>query len=338
MGEERLSSPFPLPDDEGIENLLRPASFTEFVGQHKLTDNLLLYIQAAKKRKEPLDHVLLSGPPGLGKTTLARIIANELGVGFYQTSGPALARAGDLVGILSRLEEGDIFFIDEVHRLNIALEEYLYSAMEDYEVDVIIDQGPAARSIALTLRRFTLVGATTREGLLSAPLRSRFGIHGRLDYYPEEELREIVLRSAGILDLEVEDAAVCEMSRRARGTPRIANRILKRVRDVATVRDMDVISIETAREGLERLGIDKNGLDELDRRILESLVRHNGRAVGIKTIAASVSEEERTIEEVYEPYLLRQGFLIKTPRGRIPTETAFRALGKEPPEGGLFEG
>lgn len=331
MADDRFVSPENQPEEARAEQLLRPEKLEDFIGQTALKDNLGLYIQAAKKRREPLDHVLLSGAPGLGKTTLAHIMANELGAGFHQTSGPALQRAGDLVGLLSRLEEGDVLFIDEVHRLNPTLEEYLYTAMEDFMVDVVIDQGPAARSIRLTLKRFTLIGATTREGLLGAPFRARFGIPEKLDYYPVDDLKKIALRSAGILNSPIDDKAAYEIARRSRGTPRLVNRILRRVRDVATVNEQARITMETAREGLRRLGIDESGLDTLDRRILGLLIEHIGRAIGVKTIAAMVSEEERTIEEVYEPYLLQQGLIMKTARGRIPTPAAYKALGKNPP-------
>jgi Holliday junction DNA helicase RuvB len=329
--DDRLVSPESRPEDERTEQLLRPERLSDFVGQAALKENLALYIEAAHKRSEALDHVLLSGPPGLGKTTLARIIANELGAGFHQTSGPALQRPGDLVGLLSRLEEHDVLFIDEIHRLSPTLEEYLYTAMEDFMVDVVIDQGPAARSIRLTLKRFTLIGATTREGLLGAPFRARFGIPEKLDYYPADELKQIALRSARILNSPIEDAAAAEMARRARGTPRLVNRILRRVRDIATVKDEKKISLSTARDGLRRLGIDDLGLDPLDRRILSILIEHAPQPIGIKTIAAMLSEEEITIEEVYEPFLLQQGLILKTARGRVPTQAAYKALGKTPP-------
>ncbi|MBN1808735.1 MAG: Holliday junction branch migration DNA helicase RuvB [Planctomycetes bacterium] len=338
MPEERFVTPVNLPGEDPMEHILRPTILKEFIGQARLKDNLGLYIEAARKRHEALDHVLLSGAPGLGKTTLARIIANELGAEFHQTSGPALQRAGDLVGLLSRLNEFDILFIDEIHRLNPTLEEYLYTAMEDYMVDVVIDQGPAARSIRLTLKPFTLIGATTREGLLGPPFRGRFGIPEKLDYYPVGELKEIALRSAGILEARIEDEAAGEIAKRSRGTPRLVNRILRRVRDVATVQGTDSIDLEVARDGLKRLGIDEMGLDALDRRILGVLTADPDHPVGIKTIAAMVGEEERTIEEVYEPYLLQQGLLLKTARGRIPTPMAYLAAGKQPPDctPGLF--
>ena len=302
-------------------------------------ENLRVFMSAARERKESPDHILLSGMPGLGKTTLANLVSEEMGSGFRGTSGPVLERARDLVGILTELEEGDILFIDEVHRISRVVEEYLYSAMEDFQIDIIIDSGPNARSVKIHLPRFTLVAATTREGNLTAPFRARFGIQEKLEPYAEAEMVEILQRSARILDVPLEEGGAVALARRCRGTPRIANRYLRRVRDFAQVDRSSVIDRETAESALERLGVDSNGLDHLDRRILEVVGRNAGQPVGIKTIAVSVGEEERTIEDVYEPYLIRCGFLLKTPRGRVlgPDTDRLLALGYRSPSPGLFD-
>ena len=307
---------------------LRPKYFNEYIGQREAKDNLNIYIQATKQRSEALDHVLLYGPPGLGKTTLAGIIANELGVNFRITSGPAIEKAGDLAAILTNLDEHDVLFIDEIHRLSRSVEEVLYSAMEDYALDIIIGKGPSARSVRIDLPKFTLVGATTRAGALAAPLRDRFGIVSRLEYYKQEELEFIVTRAADILNIGIEQAGASEIARRSRGTPRIANRLLKRVRDFAQVVGDGVITADIADEALKRLHVDKMGLDRIDRRVLKCIIEnYDGGPVGIETIAAAVSEERDTIEDVYEPYLMQLGFLGRTPRGRVATKLAYDHLG-----------
>ena len=307
---------------------LRPKYFNEYIGQREAKDNLNIYIQAAKQRGEALDHVLLYGPPGLGKTTLAGIIANELGVNFRITSGPAIEKAGDLAAILTNLDEHDVLFIDEIHRLSRSVEEVLYSAMEDYALDIIIGKGPSARSVRIDLPKFTLVGATTRAGALAAPLRDRFGIVSRLEYYKQDELEFIVTRAAEILNIGIETAGASEIARRSRGTPRIANRLLKRVRDFAQVVGNGVITADIADEALKRLHVDKRGLDRIDRRVLKCIIdKYDGGPVGIETIAAAVSEERDTIEDVYEPYLMQLGFLGRTPRGRVATKLAYDHLG-----------
>lgn len=307
---------------------LRPKYFNEYIGQQEAKDNLNIYIQATKQRGEALDHVLLYGPPGLGKTTLAGIIANELGVNFRITSGPAIEKAGDLAAILTNLDEHDVLFIDEIHRLSRSVEEVLYSAMEDYALDIIIGKGPSARSVRIDLPKFTLVGATTRAGALAAPLRDRFGIVSRLEYYKQEELEFIVTRAADILNIGIEQAGASEIARRSRGTPRIANRLLKRVRDFAQVVGNGVITADIADEALKRLHVDKMGLDRIDRRVLKCIIEnYDGGPVGIETIAAAVSEERDTIEDVYEPYLMQLGFLGRTPRGRVATKLAYDHLG-----------
>ena len=307
---------------------LRPKYFNEYIGQREAKDNLNIYIQATKQRGEALDHVLLYGPPGLGKTTLAGIIANELGVNFRITAGPAIEKAGDLAAILTNLDEHDVLFIDEIHRLSRSVEEVLYSAMEDYALDIIIGKGPSARSVRIELPKFTLVGATTRAGALAAPLRDRFGIVSRLEYYKQEELEFIVTRAADILNIGIEQAGASEIARRSRGTPRIANRLLKRVRDFAQVVGNGVITADIADEALKRLHVDKMGLDRIDRRVLKCIIEnYDGGPVGIETIAAAVSEERDTIEDVYEPYLMQLGFLGRTPRGRVATKLAYDHLG-----------
>ena len=307
---------------------LRPKYFNEYIGQREAKDNLNIYIQAAKQRGEALDHVLLYGPPGLGKTTLAGIIANELGVNFRITSGPAIEKAGDLAAILTNLDEHDVLFIDEIHRLSRSVEEVLYSAMEDYALDIIIGKGPSARSVRIDLPKFTLVGATTRAGALAAPLRDRFGIVSRLEYYKQDELEFIVTRAAEILNIGIETAGASEIARRSRGTPRIANRLLKRVRDFAQVVGNGVITADIADEALKRLHVDKMGLDRIDRRVLKCIIEnYDGGPVGIETIAAAVSEERDTIEDVYEPYVMQLGFLGRTPRGRVATKLAYDHLG-----------
>jgi Holliday junction DNA helicase RuvB len=315
--------------DPELEKQLRPLSFDDFKGQQQVIDNLVVFVTAAKQRGESLDHVLLHGPPGLGKTTLASIISNELRVNLRVTSGPVLDKPGDLAGLLTNLEEGDVLFIDEIHRLSPVVEEYLYSAMEDYQIDIMIDKGPSARSVQLNLNKFTLIGATTRSGLLTSPLRARFGIKFHLEYYDHEILTGIVKRSAGILNIKIDDNAAVEIARRSRGTPRIANALLRRIRDFAQVKGSGRIDIEITRYGLNALNIDQYGLDEMDNRILSVVVnKFSGGPVGLNTIATAVGEESGTIEEVYEPFLIKEGFLKRTPRGREATEHAYKHLGK----------
>ena len=331
---ENLSS-----TEKEIEKVLRPLSFNDFTGQDKVVENLRVFVKAAEQRGEALDHVLLHGPPGLGKTTLANIIANELGVGFKVTSGPVLEKPGDLAGLLTNLEEGDVLFIDEIHRLSPVVEEYLYSAMEDYKIDIMIDTGPNARSVQIELNPFTLVGATTRTGLLTAPLRARFGISSRLEYYDAKLLSAIIKRSANIINVGIDDNAADEISRRSRGTPRITNALLRRVRDFAQVKGDGRINHEIAIFGLDALNVDKHGLDDMDNRILNAIIdKFKGGPVGLTTIATAVSEQAGTIEEVYEPFLIKEGFLMRTPRGREATEKAYQHLGKvkSPNQGNLF--
>lgn len=324
--------------EKDFENALRPLSFSDFSGQNKVVENLRVFVEAAKYRGEPLDHTLLHGPPGLGKTTLSNIIANELGVGFKITSGPVLDKPGDLAGILTSLKKNDVLFIDEIHRLSPVVEEYLYSAMEDYRIDIMIDKGPSARSIQIDLNPFTLVGATTRSGLLTAPLRARFGINLHLEYYDADILKRIIVRSASILKVPIADDAAIEIARRSRGTPRIANALLRRVRDFAQVKGNGSINLKIARIALEALNIDQYGLDEIDNKILTTIIdKFKGGPVGITTIATAIGEDAGTVEEVYEPFLIMEGFIKRTPRGREVTELAYEHLGRDPYKGNLMQ-
>ena len=336
MNEEIENNEF---DSEEFDQVLRPKGFTDFKGQDQIVDNLKVFIQAAKERNEALDHLLLHGPPGLGKTTLSHIVSNELEVGIISTSGPVLDKPADLAGLLTNLEERDVLFIDEIHRLNPIIEEYLYSAMEDYEIDIMIESGPNARSVKIKINPFTLIGATTRSGLLTAPLRARFGITSRLEYYNKSLLSEIINRSSSILDVSISKDASLEIAGRSRGTPRIANALLRRVRDFAQVKGDGRINKDITQVSLDSLNVDENGLDEMDNRILSAIIdKFKGGPVGLNTIATVVGEQSGTIEEVYEPYLIQEGYLMRTPRGRQATEKAFHHLGREKPsdQGSLF--
>lgn len=334
MREEVLTSEL-VEADEVDEVGLRPRTLDDFIGQVELKEHLSIILEAARRRAKAADHLLFAGPPGLGKTTLAGIVATEMDVRLHVTSGPALERGGDLASILSQLEEGDVLFIDEIHRLSRAVEEVLYPAMEDFQLDIVLGKGPAARSIRLDVPRFTLVGATTRTGLITGPLRDRFGLVARLEFYGDDELETIVTRAAGIVEVPIDPAGAAEIARRSRGTPRIANRLLRRVQDFAEVRGSGVIDRDSAREGLRVFGIDERGLDKVDRAILHSLCkRFGGRPVGLSTLAISVSEPTETIEDVYEPFLIQQGLLMRTPRGRVPTPAAWNHLGLEAPTDG----
>jgi Holliday junction DNA helicase RuvB len=339
MADRMISDVLTKPD-VALELTLRPSLFSEFTGQAKIKERLEICVEAARQRGEALDHILLSGPPGLGKTTLAHILAKSMGANLRSTSGPTIEKAGDLAGLLTNLEEGDVLFIDEIHRLQKTIEEYLYPAMEDFKLDIIIDQGPNARSVRLNLPRFTLIGATTRSGLLTAPLLTRFAVRERLDYYPAEDLQHIVVRSARLLQVQIEPAGALEIARRSRGTPRIANNLLRRVRDFAQVRSDGRVTGPIADQALAMLEIDQNGLDEMDKRILETIiVKFSGGPVGLGSLAVAVGEEPDTLEEVYEPYLIMEGYLNRTPQGRVATPLSFKKLGMQPATGkqpGLF--
>jgi Holliday junction DNA helicase RuvB len=328
MTEDRLISPARAAEDAQYEAGLRPRTLDEYIGQERVRENLQVAIAAARQRREPLDHVLLHGPPGLGKTTLAYVIANELGAAVRATSGPAIERPGDLVGIVSNLAAGEVLFIDEIHRMAAAVEEILYPALEDYEVDIVIGQGPSARTVKMRLEKFTLIGATTRTGLLTSPLRSRFGIVHRLEFYAPADLEEIVRRSAKILKVPIEDEASAEIAQRARGTPRIANRLLRRVRDYAQVRADGTITLDVARGGLKLLEVDERGFDDIDRKLLQTIIdKFGGGPVGLNTIAVAINEEKDAIEDIYEPFLIQIGFLDRTPRGRVATPRAYGYFG-----------
>ncbi len=333
MAERQIADILAKPDP-ALELTLRPSLFSEFTGQAKVKERLEISVQAAQQRGEPLDHILLNGPPGLGKTTLAHIIAKAMGANLKSTSGPTIEKAGDLAGLLTNLEAGDVLFIDEIHRLQKTIEEYLYPAMEDFKLDIIIDQGPNARSIRLNLPRFTLIGATTRSGLLTAPLLTRFPVRERVDYYQAEQLQQIVIRSARLLNIEMEESGGMEIARRSRGTPRIANNLLKRVRDFAQVRGDGRITVAVADQAMTLLEIDENGLDEMDKRILEAIIiKFGGGPVGLGSLAVAVGEEPDTLEEVYEPYLIMEGYLKRTPQGRVATELSHKKLGVKPAVG-----
>ena len=326
--QNKITNPQKTSEDKKQEVSLRPESFADFIGQQELIDNLKVYIKAALKRKESLDHVLLFGPPGLGKTTLAKIISREMKVNFKMSSGPVLEKAGDLAGMLTNLDAQDVFFIDEVHRLRTIIEEYLYSAMEDYSIDIILDKGPNSRSVVLNLNPFTLVGATTQLGKLTSPLRDRFGVILRLDYYSKEELVEIIVRSSKILNIKIDQKGAKEIAKRSRGTPRVANRILRRARDFAEVESNGVVTYEVADLCLSRIGIDSKGLDDMDRRILETIInKFSGGPVGVESMSVAISEDSVTIEEVYEPYLIKEGYLQRTTRGRIALDKAYKYCG-----------
>ncbi|MGY8751329.1 MAG: Holliday junction branch migration DNA helicase RuvB [Fidelibacterota bacterium] len=329
MTEIHINDPQPFDDDLVVEKSLRPNQMDEFIGQKEVVDSLKLYIEAANNRNEALDHVLLFGPPGLGKTTLSHIIAKELGVSLKQTSGPVLDRAGDLAGLLTNLQGKDVFFVDEIHRLNSVVEEYLYSAMEDYRIEIMIDKGPSARTVQLNIEPFTLVGATTRLGNLTSPLRDRFGVILRVDYYDPKDLFHILVRSAKILEVEIDDSGAMELAKRSRGTPRIANRILRRTRDFAQVKADGKIDETVAKASLKSLGIDLFGLDDMDRAILTAIIdKFNGGPVGVNSLSVAVSEDSATIEDVYEPYLIKEGFIQRTNRGRIAQKLAYKLLGR----------
>ena len=330
MTEIYITDPTPFEEDIIVEKSLRPIKFEEFIGQKELVENLKLFIDAANGREDALDHVLLFGPPGLGKTTLANIISKELNVNIRQASGPVIERAGDLAGMITNIQNRDVFFIDEIHRLSSVVEEYLYSAMEDYKIDIMIDKGPSARSVQLNVEPFTLVGATTRLGNLTSPLRDRFGIVLRVDYYEPEDLFHIICRSADILEVDVDDKGAMELATRSRGTPRVANRILRRARDYAQIKASGKITYEVANRALDHLGVDENGLDVMDRSILETLIeKFSGGPVGIKSLGVAVGEDPSTIEDVYEPFLIKQGFMQRTSRGRLAQKSAYKLLGKQ---------